>query len=535
MRTNPSFLSWLAMALAALLLAGCTSVGMYRDDIVKGTDIAQMKPNVEGCKAEQLRDDPERCNHTSVEKTESYTLFFIELDEQGRFYDRRQLESLVDYLNSLKKPVFDGICTKLGDASIVTFVHGWRHNAQYDDANVDLARSLLSMAAYEETTKPHINPSCAPREIIGVYIGWRGLSNTAGLNTDNKIRVPDITLGLWEVITVIDRKNIAQNMAVGSAREVFGVLRAYQRLQNSQNKLIDASEGCKERNLRRCSPVRLLIVGHSYGGLIVYNAVAGQLIDSVSHGLLVDQTTPRAEDESKPCEEKRVPMDDSALVSSYADLIVLINPAVEGARYEALHEAVSARARKVAGQDGAFCPNQRPVLVSINAANDWANRYFFSVTRVFNTMFESDSPYNPNFTEKTRQYLGKEESSSSLNALGHVRRYQTHQLTGSTSAQTLCLQPSYAPSVEAAKENAAAAQMLVNNLENSPLWNIQVPRGNNDILKGHSQFNGVVGFIKTLYRAQTLENYTADDFKKLPVLSDAAHVTGLFSPPVCAQ
>jgi len=48
----------------------------------------------------------------------------------------------------------------------VVFVHGWKHNASAEDENVASFRKLL----------PKVAKMTPTRRVIGVYVGWRGLS-----------------------------------------------------------------------------------------------------------------------------------------------------------------------------------------------------------------------------------------------------------------------------------------------------------------------------------------------------------------------
>lgn len=430
--------------LVCLGISGCTRTGPYRWNLVKYEEISSIP-----LKCDVASDV--RCRAASIEKTQDYTLFFVELDEQGRFYDRRQIEALLEFLKSKRKPIektenditvnCEGPNSSFGDMSIVTFVHGWRHNAEYDDTNVALAREILEFTANGEKLPPNPNPSGCARETVGIYLGWRGLSTTAGLNTKKSGGLLTTLLAPWELISVWDRKNTSQNMAVGSARELFSVLRAFQEDQNNDptvQRKCDDSEIAQTRegktsestfNIYHCKPVRLLIVGHSFGGLIAYNAVAGQLLDSVTRGALVEPSPEACQDEyARPPTDSSLPP--TAMVRSYADLIVLINPAVEGARFEPLHQAINYRAKIPSGKLGAFCPNQRPVMVAITSKHDWATGITFRGVRYFGTLLESTRPYNPNFTEAERNYVAREESTTSINTLGHVKRFHTHRLNG---------------------------------------------------------------------------------------------------------
>lgn len=431
--------------LVCLGISGCTRTASYRWNLIEHKKIASLPLKCDG-------NSKDPCRAASIEKTKKYTLFFVELDEQGRFYDRRQIEALLNLLKDKRKSKekakeevtakCNGPDSSFGDMSIVTFVHGWRHNAEYDDTNVALAREILEFTANGEQLLPHPNPSGCPRETVGVYLGWRGLSTTAGLHTKVSNNFLSTLLAPWELISVWDRKNTSQNMAVGSARELFSVLRAFQEDQNNDLTVKGqcdslphprTSEDKNSKNIfdiYHCKPVRLLIVGHSFGGLIAYNAVAGQLLDSVTRGAFVKPEPQACQDEYAPPTASTLPP--TAMVRSYADLIVLINPAIEGVRYEPLHQAVNYRAKIPSGEVGAFCPNQRPVMVAITSKYDWATGVTFWASRFLNTLFESTHPNNPNFTPEERNYVSEEEYRTSINTLGHVERFHTHRLNGAS-------------------------------------------------------------------------------------------------------
>lgn len=431
----------LGCAVAGLLAAGCTSVAPYRQVVVPDRPAEHFYPvvncGIEGDRTIRLRDQPRaerlECFSHSVERTEQYTLFFIEFDEQGRLYQRAQLDALMDYLKRIEmrqRPPGQRTpqCGTYNDGvSLVTFVHGWRHNARYDDDNVKLAREVLRTTHLGETSGAHYNPASCAREVVGVYVGWRGASLSVADAPTGFLRA---AFGfLWEVPTVWDRKNTAQNVAVGSVRELFSLIKVYQDLRNElgrQSCTVDvAPPRVTQKDLEQvyqCMPVRHLIVGHSYGALIVHNAVAQQLLENVARG---------AREESQACEPGADGGPDGrALVRSYADLIVLLNPAVEGARYEPLYEATAARAMKKAGTPGAFCPGQKPVMLVITSQGDEATRFLFRGVRFFNTLLENNMPYDRNKSPTQRAYVASEEGRSSIRTLGHNERYHTHELVG---------------------------------------------------------------------------------------------------------
>lgn len=443
---------WVATfwAFILALVCGCTSVAPYRH---RFEQLADHHYETSHCKSpKEFKNAPPSemppCYSASVERVNEegnkYALFFVEFDEQGRFYDRRQIDALSAYLKHFKTnashtPISDKCPNHNDGVSIVTFVHGWRNNARYDNENVQLARKILKFTYLAEQAGTHYNPSDCPREVVGVYVGWRGLSTAT--NDLPKTEFGSWVGSPWEAISVWDRKNTAQNVAVGSVRELFSMLKSYQDQRNSsafQGNKDDANDktpkgddcrhlpkGAKAEDIYLCKPVRHLIVGHSFGALIINNAISQHLLENITRGMVTDPQT--------DCEEadpKYGGMPGPSMVRSYADLVILLNPAVEGARYEPLQDASNVRARIEFGKHGAFCANQKPVLVSLTSSGDSANRWGFWSVRLASTIMESSRPQNDAYSDVERNYISDEEALSSRNAMGHIPRYHTHELMG---------------------------------------------------------------------------------------------------------
>jgi pimeloyl-ACP methyl ester carboxylesterase len=127
----------------------------------------------------------------------------------------------------------------------------------------------------------------------------------------------------------------------------------------------------------------LVIVGHSFGGMIVFSAIAQSLIEAAT-----------TEGEAVP---------------SFANLVLLVNPAFEAVRYLALHCLVEERA----GQR--LPPQPQPVFVSITAANDDATGFLFPLGMAFALAQESTT------TARERAAL--------WHTMGHLPWLRTHELT----------------------------------------------------------------------------------------------------------
>ncbi|MBV8444057.1 MAG: hypothetical protein JO312_26460 [Hyphomicrobiales bacterium] len=286
-----------------------------------------------------------------------YELAVVEFDDQGRCYDRGQMDAVAARLDALAPE--DG--AEGEDVILVAFVHGWKHDARSDDDNLTGFRTILN-----ETVNYEKAAGAKPRPVLGVFVGWRGLSDF-GLGD----AVADATF--W------GRQAAGQRVAVGSVRELFGRLRHY-------------------RNRRRKSggnPL-LVIVGHSFGGMIVYSALAQSLIQAASAP--VGQMTPE-----------------------FADLVLLVNPAIEGARFLPIYDLVTSAAFK------ARTTKQLPIFICAQANNDQPVGLVFPLGNAGHAIDEAT--------------IGDLEKECVTHALGFVPSFRTHSLAGPTGNQPFVLTP----------------------------------------------------------------------------------------------
>lgn len=394
------------------------------------------------------------CSHEKIifgnNQEPSADLFIVEFDDQGRLYYPKQMEHLFDFLKKTMSPRDNCTASEsescFDDVSLVVAVHGWRHNADFNDRNLRELRQVLHSALTMEQSLDHWNPSNKARKVVGVYVGWRGA-----------VADEESWLGrLLFLFTFWDRKGAALDVALGSTRELFsrlGHLRTYvnspvakierkkkqlgqlRALGTSQETLTEVKESqafqtslpfkrglgsyedCIERaGEDHCLPMRVLIVGHSFGSLAIYNAISASLIESVTEG--VDLNMQKSPPPSEDCSQK----DTAKLVSSpHADLIVLINPAFEGARFEPLYQATLNRTQAVG-----FSCGQPPVLAIITGTKDWATLGAFPIGRWFSTRFTNVSPRDKD--NEILAQLEQQERIAEREAVGHIPRYMTHYL-----------------------------------------------------------------------------------------------------------
>ena len=384
---------------------------------------------------------------SAVIEEQGYRLLVVEFDDQGICFDRNKaIERLSALLEELRA----------ANPIIVTFVHGWKHNAQNGDSNLGKFRELLMHTAAA---------GVAQRPVVGVYLAWRGLSRCGNL--------------LWTETSFWGRHKAAQRIAQGTPREVLGRLKAFR----------NGTPGQKPQ-------ATLVVVGHSFGGLIVYTAIAQSLIEAAAS--------------------------EGRIAPSFGDLVLLVNPAFSAVSYMPLWSIVASKQ---------FDEHQLPVCVSVTALNDWATRIAYPLgtfLRQFNELWSDP---------KERQAL--------FHTMGHLPWLRTHELKlrgdgGGKAAAAVTAQ------YDAGNRRAAAHEALlqlakgksqtfgdvsvdiVRNVRPSPFW---VASATKEIIDGH---NGIftdtfIAFVRALIEAHLKEDLPLDPAQEtLP--PQVSHVSRSFTP-----
>jgi hypothetical protein len=275
----------------------------------------------------------------------------VEFDAMGQLWDRCsldtdrppcQLRTALDYIKNQRLTAQ----SNNEEAVVVTFVHGWRHNAESKDDN------LRSFSAILQTLQGqadiiyglcHKGGSRIPRDrcpqqharFIGVYVAWRG----------QVVRTP------LDYATVFDRELGAERTALVSMSEVLT------RIRNAAKQTSVDQEGLP------AARARFLLFGHSYGGLIVERAMSQMLISSLA---------PEHQSEMESC------ADGTRGVRPFADLILLINPAADAIEANQTIDLMKrSKAHRCSPYPGAPGFNT-PIIVSIHARNDAATGKTFA-------------------------------------------------------------------------------------------------------------------------------------------------------------
>ena len=299
-----------------------------------------------------------RTETNAIEETETNLLGFVEFDDHGWLWDANQMHAVVNRIAEEDKK--QGLI-------ILVLAHGWKHNASYQDANVASFRAVLADLQDVENKSSAQLPR-PPRKVVGLYVGWRGLSQT---------------LPVLKEFTFWERKRTAHAVGQGAVCELMAELdklRKQSRIR--QNEL--EQQHTNLADLRQ--PTLLILVGHSFGGAVTYSALAPYLQER-----LVD-TLDQAGHETLP--------------RGFGDLVVLINPAFEAARFQIL---------KRSSDERSYGTNQAATLAILTSKADWATKIAFKIGRLVSTAFEKNRPDQDQF-------------GANVTAVGHFRPYITHDL-----------------------------------------------------------------------------------------------------------
>jgi len=428
LRIIRSFRAWSILAAICMTLTGCSSSQLVRtdwiatdqateietckqkaykplDDMAKdaytkeGAAKMQMLSNVSKRIQEQLgTPDLGRCWLSAWEQHKDFELFVAEFDDVGMATDQRecvlhdgtlsptspciqnsQLARLYKRLEEFDCGATDASakpCKLKQPVNIVVFTHGWHGSASpYHWYTIGFRNMLNSIAVLEEQRAAHESAETGEtkqaRKVIGIEIAWRG----------DSIITP-------QVLSVWDRKQAAETLALGAVQGLLAHMHDFYQRNTCH---ID-NRGLMPGDLTRCGHANMLMLGHSYGALIDFRSLVGQL----ASGLRIDYP--------------------QQFAYSFGDLVILVNPAFEGIRFTPTFLEAQRRVAYpmpgVAGND--IGQSQLPVLVTLQSEGDIATKFWFKAFRQATTAFD-----NPQTAE---------ESNANTRAVGWVDEYVTHRL-----------------------------------------------------------------------------------------------------------
>lgn len=195
---------------------------------------------------------------------------------------------------------------------VLLYVHGWKHDGKDDDRDkIEFGDLVRKMTAAEQAGRG--------RHVVGIYVGWPGAT----------LRVPLLQeLTYWSRQRAADR--ISQSAVV--------------------TKLIGAINSVRQLAGHRAEDT-IVLMGHSFGARILLTATSQLILFDVQMkhpGHRFGTYRP---------------------VQGPADLIVLLNPAVEASAYTALDSVRRYQER--------INERQEPLMLTISTSNDLATRIAF--------------------------------------------------------------------------------------------------------------------------------------------------------------
>jgi hypothetical protein len=328
----------LFVSAAAIWFAGCVGNRAYRDrDSRPWAEHPATDAFVSG---EQL-DQYERCDQHSPDHR--FDLSYVEFDEKGDFWDRRQLGWTVQAIRHV---------AATNDLVLVVYIHGWQNDASTLRGH-DVAKfhCLLQHLADADGGK---------RRFFGVYIGWRGKSVPGGDGIFAQHSLPDIiskaAFFIPHELSIFSRKNAATRVAGMPVTETI-----FQSVAAARN-------GAKKYG----HAARTVLIGHSLGALLLEKAMAQALAAKII-----------SEGES---------------FNAPADFVVLLNSAADSIYAKEMLDMF--RRRQVSGHSRSDeVSSEHPLLVSITSQADSATGTLFPIgTNLSNAFsifrkYEWDSKY----------------------------------------------------------------------------------------------------------------------------------------------
>lgn len=432
---NKDLRLFLVTLLSVLVFSACAQNSAYRTDY-------------QPCVYTQSGDCANHAvQHHAPGRPDEYYLSFIEFDDQGQLWDREQLHTVFNHYQPI---------AGTHDVLLVAFIHGWHHNADPQDDNIKEFRRLLTKLSQAESS------GGTGRKVLGVYIGWRGES---------------ITIPMINAITFWERKNTAHKVGQQGVTEVLLKLEEIVNVKAGM-------DAAKSQPLKS----RLVTIGHSFGGAVLYTALQQILEDR-----FIDSRR-----------NKTVTGDANGL----GDLVVLMNPAFEALRYATLYDISQDYCR-------GYFPSQLPKLAILTSETDRATGWAFPVGRFLSTFFETHTILNRHHCTGTGTShispIKIAEGEADRHTVGHFEPYLTHRLIPSTTPERRGMSFNYRALQNLWSQQKLSGSFVFDKTElihlgktvpNNPYLNIQVDR---QLIKDHNNIwqDDIVSFLRDLIMIST--------------------------------
>ena len=260
-------------------------------------------------------------------------LRFIEFDDQGEFFDRRQLSAAIaEIRDHPNKKV------------VIVYIHGWQNRGEilgdfaiYGSSDGDAQRFKNFLVALANTEQLRNK-----REVIGIYASWRGeLIGKIGGNF-----VADLPVLVPRALTYYGRRAAATRIGSSTAMgEMLIAIRAAARMEEG-NVALPTTPNIRDRAVT-------VFMGHSFGARVLEAAALQEFVRrSAKYSASNEASTQRAKDYDLP---------------RYADLILFVNPADESLYAKRICEALTP-------DTPADFPKKDPAIIALCSVTDSATR-----------------------------------------------------------------------------------------------------------------------------------------------------------------
>ena len=247
-----------------------------------------------------------------------YKLAFIEFGDQGSALDNSQIKAALGIIHQAERPV------------LFVYIHGWQNDAVSGDV-CNFEHFLDTISKFPDGTGRKV-------DVIGVYIAWRGR---------------DLTFPGLNLLTFYSRKAVAAEIA--SQVSCLATL----------NELALATRD-PSKKLHRC-----VLIGHSFGGLLLGNTISHSILDATGEGTR----------SSNPW--------DMAVAYNSADSSISTRQLLKELDYLYQYDPNRrAYVSRIAGEKGGSAvPENHPYLIFLQSENDSATGTFFPIgTGIYNTV-----------------------------------------------------------------------------------------------------------------------------------------------------
>lgn len=218
-----------------------------------------------------------KTNLPVIEDTGKYKLVFVEYRQNGKPWDRAQLESAKWLIQEERKKTAQPGDKFGGPINVFFYVHGWKNNANVKppgSAWGDVERFKAYLARYADYLTPE-----ARRPVIGIYFAWRGRS----LDLPSFIN--------W--ISFWTRSFAAREVGEGEIRADLNDLVDLVDQGRAALRTSSTQPGAANIELPPNRRPQIVVMGHSFGARVLETALIGgtkSLIDGTCKGLVDGQS-----------------------------------------------------------------------------------------------------------------------------------------------------------------------------------------------------------------------------------------------------